>query len=202
MTIKELRDIYDGSSTKASDINRKLIFAGIAIVWIFRKTTELNVGEIFPEEFKPILLLFCISLCMDVIQYIIRASMWHVYYHFHRVPEEEEQITQAKEPEWLNAFPDSFWYAKFVPTLLAYLNIANLMTITSIKLWGMLESLSGWRVLSVWGLILSFLTLWYVAVEIFYNNESHNVNCTTRCFRLTLGVAIAIISFLFFLGKM
>ena len=61
MTIKELRDIYVGSSTKASDINRKLIFAGIAIVWIFRVSSEQ--GDCIPDVLKPVLLLFCISMC-------------------------------------------------------------------------------------------------------------------------------------------
>lgn len=191
MTIKDLREIYEGSSTKASDINRKLIFAGIAIIWIFRKTTNLGAGEIFPDECKPILLLFCISLCLDIMQYIVRAVMWHIYYYFHRVPEAEEATTQAKEPEWLNSFPDSFWYAKFVPTILAYINLARLLSLQSIEQSKWMTILSGWKVLGIWGIILASLLIWYAITDAISKNQKQ-VLCI--CLRIAMGLVIAAIS--------
>lgn len=190
MTINELRKIYEDSSAKASDINRKLIFAGIAIVWIFRKTSELGVGEIFPNEFKPILLLFCISLCMDVLQYIVRAVMWHIYYHFHRVPEAKEVDTQACEPEWLNSFPDSFWYAKFVPTILAYLNLAHLLSIQTIEKSQWLTLLSGWKVLCIWAILLAILLAWYAIIDKI--KQPSQITCP--CVRIIIGIVIAAVS--------
>ncbi len=190
MTIKQLRDIYEGSSTKASDINRKLIFAGIGIVWIFRYSTQPQAGEIFPEVFKPILLLFCISLCMDVMQYIVRSIMWHIYYHIHRVPEANEDKSEAAEPEWMNAFPDSFWYAKFVPTFLAYLGLADLMSITTIDSCAWIIHLMGWRVFFVWGLILGILLIWYVVLEWLPIKNIHKTSVVSQCIRFSVGLAI------------
>lgn len=191
MTIKELREIYERSSTKASDINRKLIFAGIAIIWIFRKTTDLGAGEIFPNECKPILLMLCISLCLDITQYIVRAVMWHIYYYFHRVPENEEATTQAEEPEWMNSFPDSFWYAKFVPTILAYINLAHLLSIQTIEQSKWLVAISGWKVFWIWGLILAILLIWYAVMDIISGKQGE-ILCV--CIRIIMGLAIAVCS--------
>lgn len=213
MTISELRNIYEGSSTKASDINRKLIFAGIAIVWIFRDATKLSIDKVnniediaacaevlIPEPFKPILLLYCISLCLDVMQYVVRAMVWHIYYHIHRVPEEEEKTIQAKEPEWLNALPDSFWYAKFVPTLFAYLKLAGLLSITPFGKWEWLQHLGGWSMVYTWAIVLGVLLVWYAFLE-WLPIKVQKTSKICSCTRFSVGlVLIAIFLIKLYLG--
>ena len=190
MTIKELRDIYEGSSTKASDINRKLIFAGIAIVWIFRNATVGTTENIFPEEFKPILLLFCLSLCSDVLQYIVRAVVWHIYYHFHRVPEDKEESTQAEEPEWWNTLSDSLWYFKFIPTIFAYLNLASLLGITALQDSAIIQNLSGWSICNFWGIIFGILMVWYVITDNILERKGIKKGSSRicKCIRVVVGV--------------
>lgn len=187
MTLKELREIYEGSSSKASEINRQLIFTGIAIVWIFREFT--NNGHIIPEEFKSIILLFCISLCFDITQYLIRGIMWHVWYYFKRNPKEKEEDILVEEPEWINSIPDSFWYAKFIPTILAYIHLSNYLQITSINA-KLLATLSGWNMLYVVGIIYGILMLWYVITEKIAEGKGDGGNSTIICLCVRISIAL------------
>ena len=116
--------------------------------------------------------------------------MWHIYYHFHRVPEAEETKTQACEPEWLNSFPDSFWYAKFVPTILAYINLAHLLSIQTIGTSEWLISLSGWKVFCIWGIILALLLVWYAIID----KKKQPSHITCPCVRLIAGIVVAVVS--------
>lgn len=210
MTLKELRDIYEGSSGTASDMNRKLIFAGIAIVWIFRDATKLssdkaqeavfdavnNAGELIPDAFKPILLLFCISLCFDVFQSLIRGVMWHVIYHFKRDPQKKEEEILVEEQEWMNAFPDSLWYAKYVPTILAYLKLAGLLSITTFGKWAWLQNIGGMSIIRIWLLILGFLLVWYAVLEWLPMVDVQKTSKLCSCIRFAVGMFILIISLL------
>ena len=177
MTIKELREIYEDSSTKASDINRKLVFAGIAIVWIFRVTECSTLEHIIPDNLKHVLLLLCISLCIDISQYIVRGIIWHIYYYFKKDPQTSEDQVQAEEPEWLNAIPDSFWYSKFIPTFFAYLSLANYLSITPSQHLSWIIRFSGWSILYWVGIMFGILTLWYAITECFQKKEKE---CTIR----------------------
>lgn len=38
MKISDYKSVYEGFSSKLSDLNRQIAFAGIAIIWIFKKT--------------------------------------------------------------------------------------------------------------------------------------------------------------------
>ena len=208
MTLKELRDIYEGSSGTASDMNRKLIFAGIAIVWIFRDATKLssdkaqeavfdavnNAGELIPDVFKPILLLFCISLCLDVFQSLVRGVMWHVYYHFKRDPKMKEAEILVEEPEWMNAFPDSLWYTKYVPTILAYLKLAGLLSITTFGKWAWLQNIGGLSIICIWLFILGFLLVWYAVLEWLPMVNVQKTNTLCSCVRFAFGVFLIVVS--------
>lgn len=193
MTIKELREIYESSSTKASDINRKLIFAGIAIVWIFRVTEYSTLEQIIPDNLKHVLLLLCISLCLDISQNIIRGILWHIYYYLKRYPQIKEETEQAEEPEWLNAIPDSFWYAKFIPTFFAYLNLANYLSITSAQDMFWMVRFSGWSILYWVGIMFGILTLWYAITECFQKKEKECTIGSIVCILLRSIVGIVAI---------
>lgn len=188
MTLKDLREIYERSSSKASDINRKLIFAGIAIVWIFRISEDGNT--MIPENLKSVLLLFCISLSLDVLQYLVRGVMWHMYYYFKRDPKKEENQMQAEEPEWLNSFPDSLWYSKFVPTLVAYLGLAEYLSIASLGDSKFFLALSSWKVVYVVGIIFGIIMMWYVATELIQRKKGITTNNSSVCICVRTSFAI------------
>ena len=90
----------------------------------------------------------------------------------------------------MNAFPDSFWYAKFVPTFLAYLGLADLMSITTIDSCAWIIHLMGWRVFFVWGLILGILLIWYVVLEWLPIKNIHKTSVVSQCIRFSVGLAI------------
>ena len=140
-------------------------------------------------EFVIILLLFCISLCLDVFQYLVRGIMWHIYYYLKREPQADENQTQAEEPEWLNSFPDSFWYAKYVPTIIAYIGLAEHLGITALGDCAFINMLGTWKVVYVVGIIFGVLMLWYVITESLKKNngeKSNSILC--RCIRVTIGI--------------
>lgn len=77
MNLDAFRDKAYRMSAKASDINRQLAFAGIAIIWIFKTTSStgsviLNKNLMFP------LIIFAGSLTLDILHYLYSATAWRI----------------------------------------------------------------------------------------------------------------------------
>lgn len=72
MKLQEIRKDYEELSGKASDLNRKLIYSGIAIVWLFHLNFDVstinNNVDVIPETLHLPLLLFCMSLGVELFQ--------------------------------------------------------------------------------------------------------------------------------------
>ena len=81
MRLREIRSDYERYSTKVSDINRQLIFAGIAIVWLFRASND-GGNTIFPTELHPTLFYFILSFGADILQYSLQSIYWFCYLSF------------------------------------------------------------------------------------------------------------------------
>lgn len=164
MTLKDLREIYERSSSRASEINRKLVFAGIAIVWLFH-ISDVSCEQAIPSQFLPILAFLCYSMVADILQYITRAMIWHAYYFFHREKDNKENAVETNEPEWYNALNNSFFYVKFIYTGFAYYYLASLLIGMVVPSIGLLESgLSLWTlksVVCVWGIVFCVIVVWY-----------------------------------------
>lgn len=103
LKLSEIRDAYERSSSKLSDINRQLCFAGFAVIWIFNKT---SVGLTIPQELFLPLLLWCTSLILDVLQYSFKTGYYYLYYLNRKKPKkkrngeimsEDEMIVQESE---------------------------------------------------------------------------------------------------------
>lgn len=78
MRVDETREAYQALTGKAGDIARQLAFAGIAIIWIFTKTSA--GGEIEPPRDMIIAgLALLIGLALDLLQYVISAAIWGFY---------------------------------------------------------------------------------------------------------------------------
>ena len=164
MTLKDLREIYERSSSRASEINRKLVFAGIAIVWLFH-ISDVSCEQAIPSQFLPILAFLCYSMVADILQYITRAMIWHAYYFFHREKDNKENAVETNEPEWYNALNNSFFYVKFIYTGFAYYYLASQLIGMVVPSIGLLESgLSLWTlksVVCVWGIVFCVIVVWY-----------------------------------------
>jgi len=99
MKVKDYKKDYQELSGKLSDNARKLAFAGIAIVWIFKQEKEGTF--ILPGQLKLEMSMFVITLFFDLLQYIYQTIIWSI---FHRSYEkkfgEDYELTASKYLNW------------------------------------------------------------------------------------------------------
>ena len=74
MKLKDCRETFYEFSGKLSDNTRKLAFAGIAIVWIFKQGE--NGSYTIPDALKTAMLMFVVSLSLDLLHYIWQTFIW------------------------------------------------------------------------------------------------------------------------------
>ena len=119
MKLSEYWKVFDGFSSTASDQSRKLAFAGIAVVWIFQVGTEENPG-LDPIQ-AWILLLLCISLGADLIQYVYASIAWSAFCkHHERKLDNELDDPELRAPDWINLPTWLFFWIKIVSVIVGY----------------------------------------------------------------------------------
>lgn len=74
VTIGQVRDDYYRATETLSKLTRSLTFSGVAIVWIFTKTTETGKA-IIPTLMLIGLFMFVLSLLSDLLQYAYKSLM-------------------------------------------------------------------------------------------------------------------------------
>lgn len=131
MKLKEIRDDYEELSGKASDLNRKLIYSGIAIVWLFHLNFDVstinNNVDVIPEALHLPLLLFCMSLGVELFQLFFSTVVWYLYYCWKRRGCRDESTFEVNEPEWFNVIPWIAWVSKISLTIWAYYELATFL---------------------------------------------------------------------------
>ncbi len=122
LSLSQSRDEYYSFSKTASELNRKLAFAGVAIVWVFRSgesSEELGItGRLLVVGG-----LFVLSLAADLLHYAVSAIAWGIFSRRKElggaVPEDE-----FVAPRWINWSGIGLWTSKLVLSLAAYLILA------------------------------------------------------------------------------
>lgn len=100
MELKEYKKDYQYFSGKLSDNSRKLAFAGIAIVWIFKQ--EENGTYVIPDILKAAMLLFVFSLSFDLLQYIYQTITWGLFHRCNEKKFDGREDVDVLAPCWLN----------------------------------------------------------------------------------------------------
>lgn len=96
LRLSEIRDAYERSSEKLSEINRQLCFAGFAVIWIFNNST---VGLAIPRELYLPLTLWCVSLVLDILQYAFKTGYYYWFYLKRKRPEKNSRGEIKSEDE-------------------------------------------------------------------------------------------------------
>lgn len=116
---------YDYYTAKASDINRSLALAGVAIVWLFRNPEGSKT--LFPDPLLYPLWFLIISLGLDLLQYFLGAIFWGIFYEykFHlwkRVKNKltDEQVKDIEAPNLLSIPLVVIFFAKISAMVYAY----------------------------------------------------------------------------------
>jgi len=81
MKLNQWKESKDKYTTKLSDVNRYLCFAGIGIIWIFK--TEMGGKYMIPHDLLLPLFLFVLSLVLDFGQYFYSAFVWTIFFKYH-----------------------------------------------------------------------------------------------------------------------
>ncbi len=119
MKLYEAKTAFYEATETLSENTRKLIFAGIAIVWIFR-IGEANAGGVpFTNDSRAALLAFVSGLILDVLQYLYKGTAWWLYYRSQhsRHPNDDSAV---HPPAWLNAPTFVIFYLKVAAGAIGY----------------------------------------------------------------------------------
>src|SRR5579862_5389715 len=120
MKLEDARSAYEQFSGKASDIVRQISLAGVALIWVFKSgagTTDSPL-VLAPELLRAAVCIF-FALLFDLLQYLLGASIWFVFYRY-------KERKGAKESSELLAPPQLNWpiwdlfYLKSAMMLVAY----------------------------------------------------------------------------------
>jgi len=117
MKLSQYKDDLYFFTGKLSDINRQIAFAGIALIWIFKKNNGAEV--IICKELVLPSILLAYALGFDILQYIYQSITWALFYRYHekRANGEDTEILASKYlnyPSWL------LFIVKVIFVLLAY----------------------------------------------------------------------------------
>jgi hypothetical protein len=74
MQLKEAKETFYESSDTLSENTRKLLFAGIAIIWILKVADKTAGGIPFSKSLFTPLIAFVVGLILDVLQYLYKTS--------------------------------------------------------------------------------------------------------------------------------
>lgn len=122
--ISDFKNDYYFFTGKLSDINRQIAFAGIAIIWVFKKGENSEI-QIDNDLVLPAILIVC-ALAFDIFQYIYQSITWSIFYtYYNRKYKKEEQ--KIESPEYLNYPSWAFFFIKVILVLIAYWNIFEVL---------------------------------------------------------------------------
>ena len=111
MKLEEAKAAFYEATETLSENTRKLLFAGIAIVWIFKSGDKTAAGIAFSHSLLLPLAAFVVGLVLDMFQYLYKSMVWWLYYNYkHRRRFADD--AQVAPPRWINVLTFVFFYAK------------------------------------------------------------------------------------------
>lgn len=119
MKLEGYKKDYHDFSGKLSDNVRKLAFAGIAIVWIFKQ--EENGTYVVPGILKTAMLLFVLSLSFDLLQYIYQTIVWGVFHRYNEKKFDGRGDVELLAPCYLNWPSNILLWSKVVVLVAGYI---------------------------------------------------------------------------------
>ena len=128
MKLSEYAKRYEGFTEKASNCARKLAFAGIALIWIYK--IEVKSVPKIPQELVFPLILLALTLALDLLQYIMASFVWWAFYCYkeRKLYKEGKLDDPSADPEfdapaWMPWLQDVLFIFKLCTIISAYLLI-------------------------------------------------------------------------------
>ena len=126
MKLGDLKKAYEDQSSIASEITRKLAFAGIAIIWIYKQGNGSSSNV--PEELHLPTIFLVLCLFIDLAQYIVGTLIYWRYFRW----KEKQRTERNKEfkgsimltlPGWI------FWVIKIILIIAAYVSLLYYLSV-------------------------------------------------------------------------
>lgn len=126
MTLKEIRNEVSYFSEKAGIVNQKLALAGIAIIWLFRETSEDKIA--IANSLLVSLTFFVTALAIDLIHYSVFAPIYRSYFMKHMYDGKDkngkkkltEEETEVGQPFKTNDLSWVFFFFKILFVIVGY----------------------------------------------------------------------------------
>lgn len=111
-------------SQVTSELVRNLGYAGLAIVWIFKKDLPDDAGIQIPRPLIWASLGIITTLALDCIQYFYASCLWGRAHDKHEAICKQQGDNRDKyefeNPKWMVDLIDWIWLVKLIPIPLAY----------------------------------------------------------------------------------
>jgi hypothetical protein len=123
--IEDYREDFYAFTGKASEVNRQLALAGIAVIWIFKNPE--NSLKLLPQElYKPLLFLI-ISLTIDLLQYVLGAIIWGIFFEIkeHQVNKNIINNDNINAPNLLSWIITLLFFLKIIAMIIAYIGLLS-----------------------------------------------------------------------------
>jgi len=122
------KETYEYHTSVLSEINRKAAYAGIAIVWIFKKT----VGDSYSldEQLLWPALFLLIALSLDLLQYLYQSVAWYLMFFITERKEIKGEPTGEGHSIYLTIFPWLFFFSKVICVGISYWKLFGYLVIT------------------------------------------------------------------------
>jgi hypothetical protein len=110
----------------ASETARKLAFAGIAVIWVFR--TEVDKQITLEPKLLAITCLFVAALAFDLLHYVSSAAIWTIVFRVRELQSKTDPTaaTRTFRPWWNWPAYFLFW-AKLALTVFAYIALLSVL---------------------------------------------------------------------------
>lgn len=118
--LKDYLDDFDTYTSKASEVNRQLAFAGIAIVWLFKNPE--GDKYLFTHELIIPLFYLIISLSLDLFQYLLGSIIWGTFFEIkeRQINRHEIKDNDIKANRILSYAITFFFFLKIIAMCIAY----------------------------------------------------------------------------------
>ena len=125
MKLKDCRETFYEFSGKLSDNARNLAFAGIAIVWIFKQ--EENGSYTIADGLKTAMLLFVVSLSLDLLQYIYQTIVWGSFHTYQENKLKHDEKAEFLSPRIFKNIAYVMFWSKVIVLVIGYVFVLRFL---------------------------------------------------------------------------
>lgn len=118
--IEDYREEFYVFTGKASDVNRQLALAGVAIIWIFNNPDGSKI--LLCDALILPLIFLVVSLAIDLIQYVLGSVIWGIFFEIKEYQVNHQNLLNdnIKAPNILSYSITTLFFLKVITMVLLF----------------------------------------------------------------------------------